>query len=219
MKKLILAVVMLFCMVSVSSASLTTIGTTTYNGADYNLIWDNDNGNGQSVIWIDYSSALNVGNQKWQQQMDWVVGLENELTYNLDGYSINWEEGSWRLPDAGLALATVAEMNHLHYVELGLGSTTYPAPSISNEELNATNFDNLINHQPYWTADTYEHDPSRAWQFYFGRGTSTTFGKVYGGHVLPIRDGSVSISAVPIPGAVWLLGSGLMGMLAIRKRN
>ena len=210
-------VIALFCMVSVASAELTTIGTVTYKSMDYNLIWDNDNGNGQSVIWIDYSSALNVGNQKWQQQMDWVAGLDEELTYNLDGYSISWEEDSWRMPDAGLVPNTIAEMTHLHYVELGLGSTSYPTPLITNEELNATNFDNLINVRPYWTADVNAVFPNKSYQFVFGRGEERYNFQVYGGHVLPIRD--ASISAVPIPGAIWLLGSSIIGMIAIRKRN
>ena len=28
----------------------------------------------------------------------------------------------------------------------------------------------------------------------------------------------ISVNAVPIPGAVWLLGSGLLGLVAIRRR-
>jgi len=32
-------------------------------------------------------------------------------------------------------------------------------------------------------------------------------------------DGFVGVSAVPVPGAVWLLGSGLIGLIGIRRRN
>ena len=31
--------------------------------------------------------------------------------------------------------------------------------------------------------------------------------------------GSASVSAVPVPGAVWLLGSGILGLLCLRKKN
>lgn len=38
------------------------------------------------------------------------------------------------------------------------------------------------------------------------------------GNMLP-DTGSAATSAVPVPGAVWLLGSGLLGLLRLRKRE
>lgn len=37
-------------------AALEVIGTATYQSNSYNLIWDDDN-NGNSVIWLDYTNA------------------------------------------------------------------------------------------------------------------------------------------------------------------
>jgi len=42
--------VLMFSAVGSAKATLTTIGTVTYGGMNYNLIWDDDN-NGNSVIW------------------------------------------------------------------------------------------------------------------------------------------------------------------------
>jgi hypothetical protein len=39
------------------------------------------------------------------------------------------------------------------------------------------------------------------------------------GYDVSIQDASVEVSAVPIPGAIWLLGSGLIGMAALRRKS
>ena len=66
--------------VSISAhAVLVTVGTATYGGSDYNLIWDDDN-NGNSVIWLDYTNS----DATWSEQMDWAAGLGSTLTYNFD---------------------------------------------------------------------------------------------------------------------------------------
>ncbi|MHC4182601.1 MAG: hypothetical protein ACYSR0_04565, partial [Planctomycetota bacterium] len=75
-----------------AQAALQTIGTATYGGSDYNLIYDND----KQITWLDYSKALNT----WDNQVGWASGLNTGgvLTYNLNaGVSMNWSD-VWRLP-------------------------------------------------------------------------------------------------------------------------
>ena len=146
-KKLVgLTVIMvLLGMFGMAQATLTVIGTATYDdgtGAqNYNLIWD-DNNNGNSVIWLDYSNAETV----WQSQIDWVAGLDTDgvggsegqlaITWN-PGISVSWGDAEWRLPvtangawqyscegTVSSATATAgyyftnSEMGHLYYTEL-----------------------------------------------------------------------------------------------------
>ncbi|MHC4343295.1 MAG: Calx-beta domain-containing protein [Planctomycetota bacterium] len=76
---------------------LTVIGTATYGGTDYNLVWDDDNGGGENVVYLDYdySDGTFVNHP---DAIAWAQGLDAALTINLlPGYSVTWS-GSWRLP-------------------------------------------------------------------------------------------------------------------------
>lgn len=224
MKKRFLSVLttglFLLCVAGIANAALTTIGTATYRGSDYKLIWDNDN-NGKSVVWLDYTNTAS----DWSPQMDWAAGLDSNLTYNLyPGYSVTWQDPAWRLPDADVSgdivgyYKTGSEMGHLFYTELGLdGSSGYILPG----ELNASEFDNLLGYPNwYWTATEYPGYPTSALDFrmYNGYQGSHFKASTYSdGCGLAVRSGQVSV--VPVPGAIWLLGSGLLGLIGIRRRS
>ena len=105
MKKKPLAVLVtglfFLCMTGMAHAALTTIGTATYdrNGGDpsdalkLNLIWDDDN-NGNSVIWLDYT---NEGTNGWQNV--WAARLDSSLSYDINSvYAVVWDDAAWRMP-------------------------------------------------------------------------------------------------------------------------
>lgn len=76
-------------------AALTTIGTATYGGTEYNLIYMDDGPFGP-ITWLDYENNC----YNWHNQVNWASGLGSELTVTLEpGYtsSIDWSTG-WRLP-------------------------------------------------------------------------------------------------------------------------
>ncbi|MBN1834048.1 MAG: hypothetical protein JW896_18255 [Deltaproteobacteria bacterium] len=56
---LLLVLVVVLGFSGVSSATLSTIGTATYNGADYKLIYEND----QGLVWLDYTRYDNWNDQ------------------------------------------------------------------------------------------------------------------------------------------------------------
>jgi len=90
--------VIFLCMQGIADAALTTIGTATYGGSDYKLIWDDDN-NGNSVIWLDYTNFPHTGGW-WGTQIDWAAGLGSVLTnISTPGYTVNFYEADWRLPE------------------------------------------------------------------------------------------------------------------------
>lgn len=145
-----------------SHATLTNIGTATYNSSDYNLIYDDDFG----IVWLDYSNTPN----EWGNQVVWAAGLNNvdALTYNLNpGITMNWA-GDWRLPTAmnqdesgrcGGYNCTGSEMGHLYYIELGNQQ--------GNPPHNTSLFTNLVTYYFYWSGTEYAANPDCAWDFNF----------------------------------------------------
>ncbi len=235
MKKVIILVVLMVMGYSIKAqGGLITIGTATYSGSDYNLIWDDDN-NGNSVVWFDYTNSR----EKWIDQKSWASGLNggSVLTYNIDpGYAITWND-VWRLPSTvdgkfelrhdgtttGGSNITTSEMGHLFYTELGnlgyyntLGIGPQPGLGLSN----TGDFQNL-NSSAYWSGTEYATNTRLAWGFLFFSGIQDLGVKHsnlfhFG---LAVRSGDVA--AVPEPTTIALLGIGLAGMAVygIRRRR
>ncbi len=233
MKKKLLAgfvgVMLLFFVTEFSQAALTKIGSVTFAGSDYNLIWDNDN-NGRSLVWLDYIS----NNSDWASQKFWANGLNQYLTYKIEpAYTISWNDDNWRLPytvdgveDIGYNGTTTAgwnitssEMGHLYYEELGnlgfLDTSGIEIPPDDYGLLNTGIFDNLIPTR-LWSDTEYSHSLDMAWYFNMSEGDQYAFFKDFSSGGLFVRSGDVS--SVPIPSAMYILGSGLIGVVGIMRR-
>lgn len=212
------------------NAALTTIGTATYNGSEYNLIWDDDN-NGNSVVWLDYTNRHLL----WAYQNDWAAALGSSLSYNIDpGYTVTWGNAAWRLPrivngpytfgydgtTTGGYNINSSEIGHLYYEELSnLGKIaidgTYPQPGwgLNNTE----NFENLNGLAWYASGTVNSEISGMVWSYDLSSGLQKTNfignGRYAG---LAIRSGQVS--AAPVPAAVWLLGTGFVGLVGARRK-
>ncbi len=139
------------------------------------------------------------GRITWQQANDWAASL------TIGGV------GGWRLATSdefcnGYNCAG-SEMGNLFYNVLGntAGSLTNTGP-FSNVQSNY-----------YWSATEYAPNTSRAWYFSMRNGyqvNSYKFGSYY---AWAVQSGDVS--AVPVPAAVWLFGSGLLGLIGMSRRK
>ena len=221
-KKLIkLTVVMaLLGMIGTAQATLTVIGTATYGGTDYKLIYDDDDTGygGGGLVWLDYSNLYTT----WQAQAAWADGLGPNLTVTLNPdytTNIDWTTG-WRLPDTvdgswvygyegdpdndgiygytyGFNLAN-SEMGHLYYTELGNKGqrntdgtyNNYPFPQ------NTGDFDNLKGSY-YWSCTEYANNTTLAWYFLLMASSYQDVGtKAKLSYGLAVHSGLVS--AVPV---------------------
>ncbi len=234
MKRIFLFCCLFLLFYSSANANLTTIGTAQFGGEGnaYKLIWD-DNNNGNSVVWLDYSNTPD----DWSTQTSWAQGLNSPEAIVLSinpAYSVNWGSNAWRLPTlVGYDLEwnvngstsvgyniTTSEMGHLFYAELdnlGLYSTSsvYEPPGWGLT--NTGDFDNLTTNR-YWY-DKKGLAPYSSNAFYFRTFTGEQgLGTVaLDSSGLAVRSGQVS--TVPVPGALWLLWSGLIGLVGLKRRK
>jgi hypothetical protein len=69
----------------------------------------------------------------------------------------------------------------------------------------------------YWGTDEFPVFPGDAWIFNTAYGYQTDILKDSQAYAWVVSRGQVS--AVPVPGAVWLMGSGLLGLLNLKRRG
>ena len=162
----------------------------------------------------------------WTAAVAWADGLE----YYDSVRDVTWTD--WRLPTTvdgpyvwgydGTTTAgyniTTSEMGYMYYENLGnLGYYDKAGNYQPGWGLNNTSPFNNLQSYDYWSGTEYSANPDYAWGFNFYYGYQHHFDKdrnVY--HAWAVRPGDVS--AVPIPGAVWLLGSGLACVGACRRK-
>lgn len=182
---------------------------------DLNISWLKD-ANLAASNTFGISGIATNGTMNWSTAQNWITAMNaaNYLGYN-----------DWRLPtvtdtgapgcdfsytdtDCGYNSNTsTGEMAHLFFDELGntaFYNTAGEGQQVGYGLTNTgpfTNFQNSI----YWSGTENAADTDRAWSFYFDRGAQSTDDKTLGIFALAVRP-----TAVPIPPALWLFGSGLL---------
>lgn len=189
--------------------------------------------------WVEanaWAASLNIGG---------VTGWRLPNTNPVDGTTaddanlsvIGTEDWGFNISAPGTAYAgsTASEMSYMYYNTLGLQGSCDPAtstvsscvgslsPGLSNTGPFSNLFDATITDN-FWSATTYALAPNRAWILNFATGNQ--FQDVYGIPANYLRswavhdgDVGVAVSAVPAPAAIWLFGSGLVGLMGIARKK
>jgi hypothetical protein len=127
--------------------------------------------------------------------------------------SINYAgSNQWRLPTSNFIYAYNGtagnELGQLFYSEL--------SGSAGNLIPNTSTFNNEQAYYAYWSGTEYSSILPNAWYFSFVSGYqnySSKGNKLYAWAVSPGQ-----VAAVPVPSAVWLMCSGLLGLVNLRRR-
>ncbi len=192
-----------------ANADLFQIGTAQFDGdnSEYNLFYE-EYADEPGLVWLDFTNAMDT----WDNQVSWASGLE--LSINTEAYYVSWNS-NWRLASAGedpggdLWYET-SEFGHL----LITLETMYQDKDgeYYGEEFPSP-FENVLQ-QPYWSSTENDSDDTQAWAAYPDSHVShpKTDSLVAG----PVR--RAEVSPVPVPSALLLLGSGLIGLVGCRRK-
>lgn len=234
---------------SVQASLITTEGSPFVYDDVLNVTWLK-NANLAATETFGVAGISSDGGLDWYTAKDWISAMNaaNYLGFHtwrlptatpLNGESFNYVANTNGTADRGYNISAPGtlyagspahELAHLFYNSLDnkgwcaiadgpVEGCVHPTPEDYWEWglVNTGPFENLVANR-YATGVTSTIDSTRAFDFDFSHGQVGTGGKGGNLYAFAMLDGNVS--AVPIPSAVWLLGSGLLGLVAVgRKRR
>lgn len=193
---------------SVAHAALIDRGGGLIYDSDLDITWLSD-ANAARGSAFDDGTDTNDGRMSWASAMAWADSLTT-------GGGTEWRLPFTADPDATCSgngprgqNCTGSEMGHLFYVELG-GDANSSILNTGDPALLGL-FTNIQGQ--YWSGTTELGYPDYAWYFVFtDSAQNDAFKTTNFLHGWAVHDGDVS--AIPAPGAAWLLGTGILGLVA-----
>jgi hypothetical protein len=189
-----------------------------------------------NITWLA-NANYGVTNMGWDGAYNWATGL------NIDGIT------GWRLPTTGpingstfntnftydgstdvaynisapgtpYAGSTVNEMAHMFYVTLGNKGFCNASGLCPQPDWGLTNNGPFSNIQAagYWSGTQYPNSLN-AFDFHFSLGEQVQDVTYSAFFAWAVHSGDVGAAVVPVPAAVWLFGSGLLGLIGVARRK
>lgn len=178
--------------------------------ADGKMTW------AQAVTWAD--QLVYGGYDDWRLLQTLPInGISYDYTWQYDGssdYGVNMSA-----PGTVYAGSIGSEMAFMYYNNLGNISYYDTSGNPNQPGWGLQNTGPFVNIQDwvYWSATEYAPSTSDAWLFHFGDGRQGNWGKNNEVYAWAVRSGDVA--PVPLPGAIWLFGTGLAGIGAYRRKS
>lgn len=238
----LLALALGLCSTANADTLYSRLGGLAYYDATTNLTWlaNADAGYGSSY---DAADGVVDGYMTWANANAWTANLNidgvsgwrlpdtnpiNGTAYNYNvAYDGSTDRGyNMSAPGTVHAGSKGSELAYMYYNTLGnmgyvdtVGNYPQPGWGLSN----TGPFSN-IQSTYYWSATSYGLDTRYAWDFDMGNGnqahtpkTTAINGTQYIGAAWAVHAGDVS--AVPLPAAVWLFSSGLLGLMGVGAKR
>ena len=176
-----------------------------------------DNGGG-----LIYDDVLEItwaqpdAQRNWDNANTWAAGLTlgGVSGWRLPYISVAAGAGPFTSPiDCSTATELACRDNELGYMFYQNLSGTAGQSILSSGDPDLALFPTLQS-DVYWSGT--EFNSSLAWDFVFGNGSQFNVNKVSGAfYSWAVHPGNV----VPVPAAVWLFGSGLLGLVGFARRK
>jgi hypothetical protein len=198
----------------------------------------------QDANYAKTSGASATGVMNWTTATTWAANLvyggfsdwrlaSNTAVSGGASYNLNFSyNGS---TDVGFNITSpYSELAYMQNVNLGLkdyysttgvyqanfgifGNGTYNGVNTSSFGKNNVGLVNNLQSGAYWSGTEVSPGSSEAWAFTIGYGNQIRYIKPFELYAWAVRPGDVA--AVPVPGAVWLFGTGLLGLLGFNRRD
>ena len=181
------------------------------------------------LTWLADANAAGT-HMNWADSNAWAAGL---TVGGVDGWRLanTVDEGNdgatytsvYNGVDFGYNITSHSELSNMFYNVLG-NTACYDSGGVSTGctfptwgLTNTGPFSNLQSDR-YWSATEYALSSSHAWTFNMQLGMQAYNGDKTGtAYAWAVQSGDVS--AVPVPAAVWLFGSGLVGLVGLARRK
>jgi len=227
MKLLTLTLVATVLAVSSSANAhlLSRLGGQAYYNDEADLTWLADANAGAGSVFDDGQSTID-GRMSWANANDWAASLSingvsgwrlaNTVDVGNDGYTYtNFYQGV----DFGYNITAASELSNMFYSVLG-GVGYYDTSGNIQSVYGISNTSPFSNLQSngYWSATEYApYAASNAWYFDMASGGQNYIPMDVSSYAWAVQSGDVG--AVPVPAAVWLFGSGLVGLIGLARRK
>lgn len=190
---------------STNAALVERLGGLAYYDTEANLTWLAD-ANYAQTSGFDANGMMN-----WVDANAWAAGLS---VGGVDG----WRLADTLEPDQSCDVQSGGESYGYNCTGSEMGNMFYNVLGNSVGSLSNTGpFSNVFTTE-YWTATEFSSFPSTiAWIFSMNDGNTNYSVKSNEKFAWAVHTGDVS--AVPVPAAVWLFGSGLIGLIGVARRK
>lgn len=221
-------------MATTTNAALVGRLAATPGGTDYQAYYDDV----ANLTWLadarlaasntfGITDISNPGSMTWFKAITWFQAMNiSDAGAGYLGFN-DWRMPTTLVPDGSctfldgtprtdsIGYCSGSEMGNLFYNVFGANANG--KLSLTGDPVELAKFSNITDNV-YWSGTAYSPDPfNQAWYFNFNLGNQSAGGKGAGGFLWAVRTGDVS--AVPVPAAAWLFGSGLVGLLGIATKK
>ena len=224
-KSIALVASTLFLSSTSNAALIERLGGLAYYDDVADLTWLADANNAATS---GYAGADATGTMTWANANAWaaqltvggVSGWRLPDTIDVGNDGITYADGKFYTGvDAGYNMTTHSELSNLYYNVLGNLAEFDTSGNRFQAGWGLQNTGPFSNVQSrnYWSATEYAPKTYDAWLFGMGNGSQLGNSQFFPMHGWAVQSGDVSM--VPVPAAVWLFGSGLLGLVGLARRK